>query len=183
MKLEEKKDKSSKKDSSKQTDQQIIEELRAKCDEYLNGWKRAQADYHNLEREINQKKSEWIKMANADLLMQLLPIYDNLKLALKHVPTEHKKSDWVVGIEHIKNQLSKLLEDNGVEEIKTVGEEFNPVWHEAVSMAEEGRESQKDKKQKNKQWLSKSGLIKEEVRPGYKLNGKVLYPAKVVVAE
>lgn len=179
MKIGEKKDKTDKKKASGvvNKDKKLIEELRAKCEEYLNGWKRAQADYHNLEREIDQKKSEWIKMANADLLAQLLPIYDNLKLALKHVPEEQKKSDWVVGIEHIKNQLNKLLEENGVEEIKTVGEKFNPELHEAVSVAKS------DKHKKEAGQVDKGGLIKEEVRPGYKLSGKVFYPAKVIVNE
>ncbi len=179
MKIGEKKDKTDKKKASGvvNKDKKLIEELRAKCEEYLNGWKRAQADYHNLEREIDQKKSEWIKMANADLLAQLLPIYDNLKLALKHVPEEQKKSDWVVGIEHIKNQLSKLLEENGIEEIKTIGEKFNPELHEAVSVVKS------DKHKKETGQIDKGGLIKEEVRPGYKLNGKVLYPAKVIVNE
>ena len=179
MKTGEKKDKTDKKKISimGNKDKKLIEELRAKCEEYLNGWKRAQADYHNLEREISQRKSEWIKMANADLLIQLLPIYDNLKLALRHVPDEQKKSDWVIGIEHIKNQLNKLLEENGVEEIKTVGEKFNPELHEAVSVAKSGKQKEGVKQP------DKSGLIKEEMRPGYKLNGKVLYPAKVVVSE
>ena len=77
-------------------------ELEQKCKEYLNGWQRAQADYINLQKEAEKKRAEWIKLANAGLLMELLPIYDNLKLAIEHIPQDKKKSEWVVGIEHIK---------------------------------------------------------------------------------
>ncbi len=170
----EKKHGSTGKDKAKKT----IADLEAKCEEYLNGWRRAQADYHNLQQEIERRKAEWIKMANADLLMELLPIYDNLKLALKHVPEKEKKSEWVIGVEHIKNQLSKLLEEHGVEEIETVGKVFDPHLHEAVSVADE-KETEKDKREDKEK--KERLVIKDEVRAGYKLNGKLLYPAKVIV--
>jgi molecular chaperone GrpE len=137
------------------------DELVEKSEDYLNGWKRAQADYANLEREIESKKSDWIRLANEDLLIQILPVYDNLKLALEHASGE--KNDWVVGVEHVVAQFKKVLEDNSVEEIETVGAEFDPEVHEAI------------KKE------SKGNIIKKQVSAGYKLNGKVLYPAKVIL--
>jgi len=149
---------------------------REKCEEYLNGWKRAQADYHNLQKETEKQKAEWIKMANADLLMSFLPVYDNLKLALQHMPKEEKYTDWVIGIEHIKNQFKKVLTDNGIEEIKTVGMEFNPELHEVVA----AREADNEKSSSGDNKDSKD-IIKKEIRPGYLLKGKVLYPAKVII--
>ena len=137
------------------------DELVEKSEDYLNGWKRAQADYANLEREIESKKSDWIRLANEDLLIQILPVYDNLKLALEHASGE--KNDWVVGVEHVVAQFKKVLEDNSVEEIETVGAEFDPEVHEAI------------KKE------SKGNIIKKQVSAGYKLNVKVLYPAKVIL--
>lgn len=148
-----------------------IDELQERCEDYLNGWRRAQADYRNLEHEMEKKRAEWVKMANADLIMEVLPIYDNLKLALKHIPEKHRKSDWVIGVEHIKNQFAKFLEDNGVEEIKTQGEEFNSDIHEAV----------KNHDAESNQRGTGNNIIKKEVKAGYKLNGKVLYAAKVIV--
>ena len=112
--------------------------LQDKCEEYLSGWKRAQADYHNLEKEMANKRQEWVKMANADILIQLLPVYDNLKLALKHAG---KRSDWVIGVEHVANQFRKVLEENGVEEIETVGQEFDPEIHEAFKSHNTDRKS------------------------------------------
>ncbi len=135
-------------------------ELLKKSEEYLNGWQRAQADYHNLEKEMEHKRSDWTKMASADMIMQILPVYDNLKLALEH---SDGKSGWAVGVEHVLNQFKKVLEENGVVEIKTVGQEFNPEIHEAVK-----KESDKN-------------IITKQIKAGYKLNGKVLYPAKVIV--
>ena len=140
------------------------EELEKKCVEYLNGWKRAQADYANLQKEIENKRAEWVKMANADLLHELLPIYDNLKLAIEHVSEDKRKSDWVVGVEHIKNQMAKFLEDMGVEEITPVkGDKFDIDVHEAVESDEGG------------------GKVKKVLKHGYKLNGRILYPAKVII--
>jgi molecular chaperone GrpE len=165
--------------AGKQKAETKMAELEKKCEEYLNGWKRAQADYHNLQKEIEQRKSEWIKMASADLLIELLPVYDNLKLALKHVPASEKDSDWVIGVRHIKNQLQKVLDEHGVKEIKTVGEKFNPHYHEAVPAADEKEDKAEGETQKTEK--TQSGVIVKEVRPGYLLNDKVLYPAKVVV--
>src|SRR3989338_7216761 len=121
---------------NKQKDKELsYEELFKKSDEYLNGWKRALADYHNLERE-----------------------------------TEKKKNDWLTGIEHVTAQFKKVLEENGVREIKTVGEKFDPEVHEAVVAQETSGSEQKQ-----------DNIIKKEVKTGYKLNGKVIYPAKVIV--
>ncbi|HRY63592.1 MAG TPA: nucleotide exchange factor GrpE [Patescibacteria group bacterium] len=146
----------------------INEELEKKCQEYLAGWQRAQADYINLQKTTERDKAEWLKFANQGLLMEILPIYDHLKLAVKHIPEAQRKESWVVGVENIKNQFGKFLSEAGVEEINTVGEKFNPEEHEAV--AADNAESDEHR-----------GVIKEELRGGYKLNGKVLYPAKVIV--
>ncbi|MFA6098726.1 MAG: nucleotide exchange factor GrpE [Patescibacteria group bacterium] len=154
-------------------DKKIKEELelaRKKMDEYLNGWKRAKADYINLKKETDKKQMELVQFANATLILQLLPVNDNFKLAWQHIPEEHKKNDeWLKGIEQIKKQFSNLLKDLGIEEIKTVGEKFNPELHESVA---------KEKKEN-----VASGVIISEVKPGYKLYDRVLEPAKVKVAE
>lgn len=160
---------------NKQKDKELsYEELLKKSDEYLNGWKRALADYHNLERETEKKKSEWLKMANEELLLEFLPLYDHLKLALKHSKPE--KEDWLTGIAHVTAQFKKVLEENGVTEIKTVGEEFDPAVHEAVAAQETVGSEQKKEPIKQP-----DNIIKKEVKTGYKLNGQVIYPAKVIV--
>jgi len=175
--MEQSKDNKSKK-SKKHTD------LQKKCEEYLSGWQRAQADYHNLQKEYEKKRVDLVKLANADLLLDILPIYDNFKLAFNHIPAEAKQQDWVVGIKHIKNQFKQILEQAGIEEIKAVGEEFDPEIHEAVGSHESTKVSKhatKDNGPAKDGKIGERGIIKREIKSGYKLNGKLLYPAKVIV--
>lgn len=157
-----------KKDIKKQKTE--LEIAKQRMEEYLNGWKRAKADYINLKKEKDKREREMIQFANAALILEILPIYDNFKLAWRHMPQEHKKNDeWLKGIEQIKKQFSELLTNVGIKEIKTVGEKFDPAIHEAVA---------KEKKED-----VESEIVFEEVKGGYKLYDKVLEPAKVKVAE
>lgn len=145
--------------------------LEKRAEENLNGWKRAKADYINLQKETEKKQKELIEFASAGLILQILPIYDHLRLAFAHKPDikDEEMKKWAQGIEHIKKQVQDTLKALGIEEIKTVGEKFNPEFHEAVDKKKiEGKE--KDE-------------VIEEVKPGYLMHGKVLEPAKVIVAE
>ena len=149
--------------------QQSLAVSQRQAEEYLNGWKRAKADYLNLKRETEQRQAELFQFATAGLLVELLPVYDNLKTAWQHVPEALRSAEWVVGFEHIKNQLGELLKRAGIETMKTVGEPFNPDYHEAV--AHEPRPG------------VAPDLIFEETAAGYLLHGKVLRVAKVKVAQ
>jgi molecular chaperone GrpE len=144
-----------------------IAKLQAQCDEYLNGWKRAKADYQNLKKETEEKQKVIFDFASANLLMEILPVYDNLKKALKLLPEQD--NGWAEGIKQIKKQFESLLKDQGVEEIKTINEKFNPEFHEALS--------------KEKKEGIETDTIIAEVSSGYLMKGKVLVPAKVIVAE
>jgi molecular chaperone GrpE len=144
-----------------------LEKLQAQSAEYLAGWQRAKADYINFKKETEEKQKMLFEFANATLLMEFLPIYDNLKKALALAGEE--KNNWLEGIKQIKKQFEDLLKDHGIEEIKTVGQKFNPEFHEAVSREKkEGQETD---------------AIISESSTGYLMKGKVLVPAKVIVAE
>ena len=123
-----------------------------------NQLKRALADYQNLEKRIAEEKSSWIKAANKDLLLKLLPGLDSLILAEKHTQDEGVK----LSIKHFLD----ILELDGVKKIETVGKDFDPNFMEAVSTTE-----------------GKDGKIIEEVRTGYTLFDQVLRPAQVVVGK
>lgn len=127
--------------------------------EYLAGWQRAKADLINYKKDQEQKNSEIFKFANENLILEILPVLDSFEEALKHSKDE--------GIKQIKNQLIEILKKNGLEEIKVVGEKFNPSLHESVGEI-------KGKKQ---------GVVIEEVQKGYKLSGKVIRPSKVKVGK
>ncbi|OGY46359.1 MAG: nucleotide exchange factor GrpE [Candidatus Buchananbacteria bacterium RIFCSPHIGHO2_02_FULL_45_11b] len=140
-----------------------------KAEEHLDGWKRAKADYLNLKKDNEKFQTEIIQFANAGLIARLLPVFDNYKLALAHVPEDQKKAEWVSGFFHIKKQFEDFLKNLGIEEIKTLGQNFNPEFHEAAAHEEkEGFEPD---------------AIFEEVKAGYLLQGKVIVPAKVKVAK
>jgi len=144
-----------------------LEQLKAQCDEYLNGWKRAKADYINFKKETESRQQMLFEFANATLLAEFLPIYDNLKKAI--LVAGEEKNNWLEGIKQIKKQIEDLLKDHGIEEIKTVGEKFNPEFHEAIS--------------KEKKEGVEADTIISETSSGYLLKGKVLVAAKVIVAE
>ncbi len=146
-----------------------LEISQQKAEEYLDGWKRAKADYINFKKENEKRQVELIQFSNAGLVAELLPIYDHFKLALAHVPAEQQSAEWVKGFFHIKNQWHDFFKRLGIEEIKTVGERFNPELHEAVSHEEKSG--------------IEADIIFEETKAGYTLHGKIIYPAKVKVAK
>jgi molecular chaperone GrpE len=161
-----------KKTSTKNKDKQKneIEELKIKSAENLAGWKRALADYKNFKKRQSENEKELIKYSNENLILEILPVLDNFRHAYKGLPKEMEGNAWAEGIKYIKAQFEDVLRNSGVEEIKSVGEEFDPEIHEAVEEIKS-----KDKK-------FKKGVIVEEVIKGYRLNGKVIRAAKVKVA-
>lgn len=144
-------------------------DLEQQAGEYLAGWQRAQADYQNLQRDTARRVSDITKYATEGLLTELLPIVDYFQYAFKGIPESERNSNWLKGIEHIQTNFLRVLEDNGVVKIKTVGEQFNPAMHESLESVEDtGKEH---------------GIIVEEVAPGFTLNGKVIRVAKVKIAK
>lgn len=144
-----------------------LDELQKKCDEYLNGWKRTTADFENYKKQTEKRIKEIVEFANAEIILDLLPLYSHFKSALKHIPKGQKKESWCEGLEHIKKLWQDFFNKFDIQEIKTIGEEFDHNLHEAMSY-----EEHKDKKDHE---------IIKEIQPGYKLNDKVIQPAKVVV--
>lgn len=149
--------------------QQTIKKLQKKADEYLAGWKRAQADYQNLKKRLASEQKDYIKFANEDLILEILPILDNFQSAYSVLPKELENNSWIKGIKYIKTQLEDILKKNNVKKIKALNQEFNPELHEAI-------------KQKNKKVQKKTKLkVFKILLTGYKLNNKVIRPTKVEV--
>lgn len=124
-------------------------------------YKRALADYQNLLKQTTREKEEFFKYALTDFLHDLLPIYDHLKMSLIALNDDEVKNPWVEGVKHVLKQFKEVLNDRGIEEIRTLGEKFDHHTMEALE--------------------GKGEKVKQEVIPGYKLNGRVIRPAKVVV--
>lgn len=143
-----------------------------KCEEYKLGWQRALADYQNLQKETTTRRAEWAQMSKLQILEDFIPVYDNFKKAFaskKQDGWNKEQENWAMGIQFIMKQFGDVLKSHQIEEIKTVGEHFDPTRHEAV-----GEEAADDKK---------TGMIIREAEGGYLLGGKVVKVAKVIVAK
>ena len=154
--------------------QKELEKFKSLAEEYLNGWKRAKADLINFQKEIERQKEEWIEFSNSNLILMILPIYESIERLLHSASnTKEVKEDFFEGIKCIKNQFDDFFKKIGVKKIKTVGEVFDPIFHESVG----------SRKADNASIACESGKIVEEIQSGYLLHDKVLRPAKVIVLE
>lgn len=151
-----------------QQDEQVQQppDPQALADEYLGGWKKALADYDNLKKEMDGKSREWIDIGMMKVVHGLIPVYNNFCAAVDHIPEDQKSVPWVTGVMYIKQNLEELFRELGLEQIPTVGQQFDEKLHEALSV-EEGE--------------GVSGEIIKQVSVGFTKDGKVLVPAKVVV--
>ena len=146
--------------------------VQKQSEEYKQGWQRAQADYVNLQKETAKQKSEWMQMIKGDIVESFIPVYDNFKKAFAHSTGDGDNKqfeNWKKGIEYIMKQFGDVLKQNNIEEIKTVGEMFDPSKHEIVG-EEESETAQEHE-------------IVKEVDGGYMSGGKVMKVAKVIVAK
>jgi molecular chaperone GrpE len=146
-----------------------LEECEKLKNEYLAGWQRARADLINYKKEELERVGELIKFSANGLILNILPILDNFEIAEKKLPENLKNNENIKGILQIKNQILNFLKEQGIEEIKSVGERFDPNFHEVVEEVKmEGKEP---------------GTIVEEIQKGYKIDGRLLRPAKVKVTK
>jgi len=143
-----------------------LDEERAKAQDYLTNWQRAQADFINYKRRTGQEREEMIKLSNAVLVLSLLPVIDDLERALGNVSEKLAGMTWVDGIGLIYRKLKSVLEGHGLSEIKAVGESFNPNLHDALIQVE-----------------GDEGKVIEEVQKGYMFCDRVLRPAMVKVGK
>ena len=128
---------------------------------------RTQANFENYRKQTQTYIEEIKKMAARDIVLQVLPVLDNFELALKSVPQGQENTDFVHGIKLIHAQLLQVLQHNNIVPIETVGNNFDPYYHEAlVKVASE----------------EPVNRIIEEFQRGYIMHGKVLRHAKVKIS-
>ncbi|RMD61557.1 nucleotide exchange factor GrpE, partial [Candidatus Parcubacteria bacterium] len=143
-----------------------LEEVRQKCEEYLNGWKRAQADFINYKKDEARRAEAVAKFANESLLRNLITVLDSFDLgilAMEKAGTVDK------GIYMIRAQLEDALRKEGLERVRTrPGDTFDPSLAEAIAVVDS---------------KLPSGSIVEEVESGYRLHDRIIRPAKVKVAK
>lgn len=160
------------KKANKKVESEIAEpqasESEQKIGELTIGWQRCQADFTNYRRQVEEDRKKLIKMANGDLMLDILPVLDNFQLAAKHTPKELENNNWAQGVKQIEKQLETILESEGLTRIETIGTEFNPHLHEAIEHVPSDQPE---------------GTITEEISAGYKFDEEIIRPAKVKVSK
>lgn len=136
--------------------------------EYKAVAQRATADYRNLQRDTEERLSAMRKFSTEQLLVELCPLVDYFDSAFVAIPEEHKKAPWLQGVKHIQTYLMQILKTNGVERMITVGQPFNPEFHESVGEEESDQPEH---------------TIIKELQAGFTLQGKAIRPARVVIAK
>jgi molecular chaperone GrpE len=144
----------------------VAEELAQENDQLNQSLLRERADAENVRRRAETEKLAMAGYYKSNVISELLPVIDNFERAIKAVPKDLEKNDYINGVKSILKQFEQTLSKLGVERIKTVGEEFNPELHEAVTM-EEGDGS--------------TEIVSEELQSGYKINDTVIRHAMVRV--
>jgi molecular chaperone GrpE len=138
---------------------------REKAEEYLANWQRSQADFINYKRRNEQERQDLSRFANANLILSLLPVLDDLDRALSSTPSARSaKHNWVEGVRLVDRKFRTTLEAQGLTPIKALGEPFDPNFHEAL-----------------RQDKGEEGIVIEEFQKGYMMHDRLLRPAKVVV--
>ena len=148
-----------------ETEKQPENKSQPEEDEALNArYMRLMADFQNYKKRTEKEKSDIYAYANEKIVTQLLEVLDNFERALSH---ECADEGYAKGMEMIFRQLSDVLEKAGLEEIKALGEDFDPNFHNAV-MTEDNADYE-------------SGKVTGVMQKGYRLNSKVIRPSMVKV--
>jgi molecular chaperone GrpE len=135
-------------------------------DEYLDLARRAQADFENYRKRAAREAAASGERAKSGLVRELLPVVDNLERAL--ASAQEGEQHLAEGVRLVHSALIAVLERNGVEQFDPHGDRFDPSEHEALSMREQDG--------------AESGLVLDVVEKGYRANGSILRPARVVVS-
>lgn len=141
-----------------------LEEERERANKYLGNWQRSEADFSNYKKRAEQEKNEFTAFANSSLILNLLPVLDDLERALASLPPKLADLTWVEGIKLIHRKLKAVLESHGLTEVEAIGKPFDPNFHEAVAHVE-----------------GDDGMVVNEIQKGYKLKNKLLRPTLVTV--
>ena len=139
--------------------------LKQELDDKEDRLKRLMAEFDNFKKRSSKEREQLYSSLISDIMKSLLPVIDNLEKAAAATTTDESYKQ---GVELVLKQFKDVLNSNGVKEIETVGQKFDPELHEAVSLVVDENLGEKE--------------IKEEFRKGYKIGDKVIRHSMVVVA-
>jgi len=154
----------------KKTDKELsqqIELLQREKDEVFAKLQRLSADYTNFQKRIPRQIADSVAYEKENIIKSLLPALDNFEHTLQNAHSTENVNVLVKGIRIIYDQMLDILRCYGVEQVQALGEEFDPAVHQAVI-----RKNEPDQNE---------NVVLEEFQKGYKLNGRIIRPSKVVV--
>lgn len=139
--------------------------------EYLTGWQRAKADYLNLKKEEETRRTDIHKYAKADVLNDLIRLADSFEMAFANKTAwENVPENWRKGVEYIHSQLLIVFRDHGLEEINPIGEIADPARDESIGVIETDKADDENR-------------VLEVIKKGYRLNDKIIRPTQVKVGQ
>ncbi|HHM01588.1 MAG TPA: nucleotide exchange factor GrpE [Caldithrix abyssi] len=146
-----------------------LEKLRGEAESYKEQLLRKAAEFDNYKRRTEREFLDNIQNASQELILELLPVVDDLERSIEHAREEETDTPMLQGVELVYKNLMSLLEKRGLKPIKSVGEEFDPDKHNALMQVDTDK--------------VESGYVADEHVKGYMLNDKVLRHAQVLVAK
>lgn len=144
-----------------------LEKVKKEREGYLDGWQRCKADSINARKDALASAERASERAKESFLGEIIPALDSFDMATGNEAWEAVDAGWKSGIEHIRNQLLDILERNGVKRFGKVGEQFDPMRHEAVQEVDD--------------MPGEPHSVVKILRYGYMMGEQVLRPAQVIV--
>lgn len=145
-----------------------VKKLKKEIKETKAGWQRTQADFENFRKRNQEEMEKRQKSAQTQVIMDLLPVFDNFERAYTHIPEKEKEKEWVKGIIAIEKQFHGILAQFSVEKYHVKGKKFDPQIADAMFYEHSKK---------------KEGTIIEEIEPGYKIGDEIIRHARVKVSK
>jgi len=144
-----------------------MDNLQKEKDELFEKLQRVSADYANFQKRVPKQIADNISYEREKIIKTLLPALDNFEHTLQNAHSAENLDVLVKGIRIIYDQMLDILKSHGVEQIKALGERFDPAVHQAMMQRCEPEKEER--------------IVLEEFQKGYKLNGRVIRPSRVIV--
>ncbi|MBA4418597.1 MAG: nucleotide exchange factor GrpE [Syntrophus sp. (in: bacteria)] len=149
--------------------EKVVQEKEAQIKELQGKMLYLQAEFENFKKLKVRERQETLKYGNETLLQEMIPIIDNLEMALAHALRTEDGKGIKEGVEITLSQFLKVLEKSGVERIEAIGAKFDPNLHEALYQEERDDVA--------------PDTVVSEVQKGYLLNGRLVRPSRVCVSK
>jgi molecular chaperone GrpE len=149
------------------TGENEAENIQTSVEGYIDQLQRLKAEFSNYKKRINEERKSLFSVAKSDLILRLLPVLDDFERMIDHHDKDGKCH--LDGVKLIYQNLKKIMIDEGLEEVISVGEPFDPNFHEAVGVEETSSDQE--------------GVVVEEWKKGYRFGGRLLRPSQVKVGK